>query len=296
MTEVPEMATVDAHHHFWDTSNPTFDYYWMTDELAVIRGQYGPNDLRPWLNATGIDRTIVVQTIPSLAETEEFLAVAAATDFVAGVVGWVDLTDPAVDETLALLKARPDGRWLVGIRHQAHDEPDAEWLLRSDVQRGLAAVGQADLTFDILVRSRELPAGLAVVRSFPEHRFVIDHIAKPNIKDREIEPWASLMRPLAAYPNVWVKASGMITEADWSGWTPDDLVPYVQRLLEWFGHERLLFGSDWPVCQLAGTYAEVHDGLVYALGELTREQHAGIFGLNAVTAYRLDLGSRSDAP
>ena len=175
-------VTVDSHHHFWDTTKGVFDYYWMTDDLAVIKGVRAPEHLRPWLQMKGIDRTVVVQTIPSVPETELFLETAAATDFVAGIVGWVDLTDPAVGDTLARLQARADGRYLVGIRHQVHDEADAEWLLRPEVQRGVAAVGEAGLTYDVLVRSRELPSGLATVQAHPGMRFVVDHIAKPNIR------------------------------------------------------------------------------------------------------------------
>lgn len=282
-------TTVDSHHHFWDTSDTRFDYYWMTDDLAAIRGRYGPDELRPWLVANGVDRTVVVQTIPSLEETKGFLATAAATDFVAGVVGWVDLTDSAVADTLAELRARPDGGTLVSIRHQAHDEADPEWLVRPDVKRGIAAVLQAGLAYDVLVRSRELPAALALVRSFPDGRFVVDHIAKPNIRELEVEPWASRLRPLADHPGVFVKVSGMITEADWSGWTPDDLVPYVGRLLEWFGPERLMFGSDWPVCQLAGTYSEVHAAALHAIGDVSVTERERIMGGTAVAAYGLHL-------
>jgi L-fuconolactonase len=282
--------TVDAHHHFWDTTSGRFDYYWMGDELALIKGLRGPDQLRPLLAECGIDRSVVVQTIPSIEETEGFLATAAATDFVAGVVGWVDLTDPAVADTIARLRARPDGRWLVGIRHQVHDESDAEWLLRPEVKRGLKAVEDAGLAYDILVRSRELPAALEIVRQMPSSRFVVDHIAKPDIKAGEIEPWASRMQPLAALPNVWVKVSGMITEADWERWTPDDLVPYVQRLLSWFGPQRLLFGSDWPVCTVAGSYTQVFDAARHALGDLSDDDRSWVFGRSAVTAYRLAEG------
>ena len=280
--------TVDAHHHFWDTTSGRFDYYWMGDDLAAIRGVRGPDQLRPLIAERGIDRTVAVQTIPSLEETEGFLATAAATDFVAGVVGWVDLTDPAVADSIARMQARPDGRWLVGIRHQVHDEADAEWLLRPEVKRGLKAVGQAGLAYDVLVRPRELPAALQIARAFPTSRFVVDHIAKPDIKAGEMEPWASRMEPLAACPNVWVKVSGMITEADWEHWTPDDLVPYVQRLLSWFGPRRLLFGSDWPVCTIAGSYAQVVDAAVHALGDLTDDERSWVFGRSAVAAYGLD--------
>ena len=161
-------AHIDAHHHFWDTTSGRFDYYWMTDDLAAIKGVRGPDRAAPTpcrsMASTG---PCVVQTIPSVHETEVFLETAAATDFVAGVVGWVDLTDPAVAETIARLRARPDGRWLVAIRHQVHDEQDPEWLLRPDVKRGLRAVEEAGLAYDILVRSRELPAALQTVRRVP---------------------------------------------------------------------------------------------------------------------------------
>jgi L-fuconolactonase len=279
--------TIDAHHHFWDTNAGRYDYYWMTGDLDVIRGRYGPNEMRPLLEAAGVDHTIIVQTIPSVPETEEFLATAAATDFVAGVVGWVDLTDPAVGETIARLRARPEGRGLVGIRHQVHDEEDPEWLVRPDVRRGVAAVVEAGLTYDILVRARELPSALAIVREFPQARFVVDHIAKPNIKAHEIEPWASRMKPLADFPNVWVKVSGMIEEDDWTAWRPDDLVPYIGRLLDWFGPKRLMFGSNWPVCLIAGSYQQVHDAAAHALGGISADERAAIFGDNAAEAYLL---------
>jgi L-fuconolactonase len=280
--------TVDSHHHFWDTTSDRFDYYWMSDEFAAIKGVRGPDQLRPLIAGHGIDRTVVVQTIPSLEETEVFLSTAEVTDFVAGVVGWVDLTDPAVGDTIAALQARPDGRWLKSIRHQVHDEEDPEWLLRPDVQPGLKAVEEAGLAYDVLVRSRELPSALQTVEAYPHSRFVIDHIAKPDIKAGEVEPWASRMRPLADHPNVTVKISGMITEADWAAWTPADLEPYVQRLLEWFGPERLMFGSDWPVCTVAGQYGQVYEAAVQALGTISEEERSWIFGRTATHAYRLD--------
>lgn len=286
---------VDAHHHFWDTTNPDYDYYWMTDELGAIRGRYGPDDMRPLLAATGVERTVLIQTIPSLKETKDFLATAASTDFVAGVVGWVDLADPGVADVLAELAGGPGSDKLVGIRHQAHDEPDPDWLRRDDVLRGIAAVGIAGLTYDVLVRGRELPAARELVAAFPDQRFVIDHIAKPCIRDHEISPWASLMEPMAAFPNVWVKLSGMIEEADWQSWKPGDLVPYVTRLLDWFGAGRLMFGSNWPVCLLAGSYVQVFDALRKALGDLPAESVDGIFGVNAVNAYELAVTSPSTA-
>jgi L-fuconolactonase len=280
------MTVVDAHHHFWDPSRR--DYPWMGDELAAIRKPFGPEDLKPLLVANGVGRTVLVQTIASLDETREFLATSAAVDFIAGVVGWVDLTDPEVGKTLSQLRRSPGGNRLVGIRHQVHDEADDQWLLRDDVQRGLRAVGDADLAYDLLVRTRELHAALDVARRFPDIRFVIDHIAKPRIaagpRDRE---WERAIAPLADLPNVTCKLSGMVTEASWIGWTPDDLTPYIKRVLGWFGPERCISGSDWPVCLMAASYAQVLDALRYALSELDAAEVEGVLGGNAVRVYRL---------
>jgi L-fucono-1,5-lactonase len=279
-------VTTDAHQHFWDPARG--EYPWMTAELAAIRRPFGPDDLAPLLGARGVDRTILVQTQSSIDETREFLELAAATEFVAGVVGWVDLTSPSVGGTIAELRARPDGRYLVGIRHQVHDEDDPDWLLREDVRRGLAAVAEADLVYDLLVRPRELPAALETARRFPELRFVIDHLAKPPIAAGELEPWAERMAPFADLANVSCKLSGLVTEADWSSWTRDDLAPYVRRAAGWFGDERLLFGSDWPVCLLAASYGEVFDAYIDALGAISPEGRERILGLNAVRVYRLE--------
>ena len=276
---------VDAHHHFWDPSRA--DYPWMTDELDAIRRPFGPDDLAPLLEATGVDRTVLVQTKASVDETREFLATAAATPFVAGVVGWVDLADPGVAEAIAELRSGRGGDNLVAIRHQVHDEPDPEWLLRPAVGSGIAAVGEAGLAYDLLVRPRELPAALETVRALPDVRFVIDHIAKPPIKDGGLQPWADLMQPFGDQGHVWCKVSGMITEADWSAWQPVDLRPYVEHVLEVFGPDRLLFGSDWPVCLLAGSYQQVFDAARAALGPLSAAEVGVVFGGNATEVYRL---------
>jgi len=268
---------VDAHHHFWDPARA--DYSWMTDELAPIRRAFGPDDLRPLLERRGIDRTVLVQTRSSVDETRELLATAAATDFVAGVVGWVDLAAPDVADALDALREGPDGRWLVGIRHQVHDEPDPDWLVRPDVLRGLRAVGEAGLAYDLLVRPRELPAALTAARALPDVRFVVDHCAKPRVRDGADPEWAERLEPLAGLPNVVCKLSGLVTEADWRRWTPADLGPILSRVLDWFGPERVLIGSDWPVCLLAGSYDQVLD----ALPPLP----AAALGGNAARVYRL---------
>jgi len=286
------MVVVDAHHHFWDPARAS--YPWMTDALAPIRRPFGPDDLRPLLATNGVDRTILVQTRSSLDETREFLATAAQHDFIAGVVGWVDLTAPDVAEQLAALGAGPGGAKLVGIRHQVHDEADPQWLARPVVRRGLAAVGEAGLAYDILVRTRELPAALAAVRNLPSVRFVIDHIAKPPIATGAIDEWAARLKPLADSPNVFCKLSGMVTEADWKHWTARDLAPYASRVLEWFGPERCVFGSDWPVCLLAASYAHVIDACGLAIGDVPSAERERIFGGNAVELYRLGVPAAAE--
>ena len=282
---------IDAHHHFWDPARAS--YPWMTDALAPIRRRFGPEDLEPLLAANGIDRTVLVQTRSSLDETREFLATAAGHDFIAGVVGWVDLTAD-VAKQIAALQAGPGGKKLVGIRHQVHDEADPEWLGKKDVRRGIAAVGKAGLAYDILVRARELPAALALVKALPDMRFVIDHIAKPPIASGATSEWAAGLKPLAAFPNVFIKLSGMVTEADWKRWTVRDITPYVQRVLEWFGPERCVFGSDWPVCLVAASYARVIDACGQAIGDLPVDERERIFGGNAAVLYRLPVLATAD--
>lgn len=286
---IDRTPVVDAHHHFWVPGR--YDYYWMAGpELNPIRRPFGPDELRPLLSAAGVDFTVLVQTVPSVAETREFMDIAANTPFVAGVVGWVDLTDPHVGETLAELRAQPNGNMLVGIRHMVHDEADPAWLLRPEVQRGLAAVRDAGLAYDLLVRPRELPAALATALAFPDMRLVIDHIAKPPIASGAIDDWADQMEPFRPLTHVSCKLSGMITEANWTGWTPDDLKPYVTRAVDIFGPDRVLFGSDWPVCLLAGEYGAVKSALEAALPPLSAEERAKVFGGNAIRFYGLDVG------
>jgi L-fuconolactonase len=256
-------------------------------ELAPIRKPFGPEDMRPLLSQNNVDRTVIVQTVPSVEETEEFLSVAAGIDFVAGVVGWVDLTDPAVGDTLAELKDSDNGKCLVGIRHQVHDEEDPDWLAREDVIRGIKAVGAAGLVYDLLSKQRELPACLAPVDANPDMRFVVDHIAKPLIAAGEMEPWSGRLAELAQRPNVYCKLSGLVTEADWKKWKPEEIKPYVDRVVELFGEDRVMFGSDWPVCLLASDYATVKVTLESLLGNPEGATYAKIFGGNALSFYHL---------
>lgn len=275
---------VDAHHHLWNPFRR--GYPWMSGPAAALRKLYTVDDLRAETEAVGVHRTVLVQTVSEVAETEEFLAVAAESDgLIVGVVGWVDLTAPDVDETLARLRAAPGGELLVGIRHQAHDEPDPDWLARPDVLRGLATLADHGLVYDLLVRTRELPAALSAVQAVDTLRFVVDHAAKPDIAGGVVEPWATRLAALAALPNVVCKLSGLVTEAAWSTWTVGDLRPYVDRILRLFGADRLIFGSDWPVCTLAATYGEVFDAARDCLSELSADEAAAAFGGTALGMY-----------
>jgi len=285
----PRPLVIDSHHHLWDTSKRAFG--WLAN-LPQINKPFLPEDMRPLLKAAGVDATILVQTITDLDETQEFLQFAADTDFIAGVVGWADLTAPDIDEILAGLQRGPNGHYLVGIRHLVHDEDDPDWLLREDVQHGLDALANAGLVFDVLVRPRELPSAITIARDFPHLKMVIDHIAKPPIASGELEPWASQMREFAALEHVACKLSGMVTEADHEHWTPGDLKPFVSTVVEIFGPDRLMYGSDWPVCLLAADYVEVIDALRTVLRELdvlTPDSKAAIFGNTAIRWYGLDL-------
>jgi L-fuconolactonase len=278
---------VDAHHHFWDPAK--YHYPWMEgSELDRIRRAFGPADLEGELEKAGIDGSVLVQTVSDESETREFLRIAQATDFVLGVVGWTDLTSPDVGERLDALKGSTGGRWLVGIRHQVHDEVDAEWLCREDVRRGLRAVQTRGLTYDLLVRARELPAAIETVSAMPDLRFVVDHIAKPTISAGSDPLWDIGMVRLSALPHVSLKLSGMVTEADWAHWAVADLRPFAEKVREWFGIERLMFGSDWPVCLLAvDEYSEVLDAAQEALGELSFDEDQAVFGANAQAFYGL---------
>ncbi len=252
---------VDAHQHFWDPA--AAEYPWMNDEVSALRRRFGPDDLEPLLREHGVTATVVVQARHSLEETQELLAIAAATPFVAGVVGWLDLTGD-VERQLGEL----DGA-LVGVRHQVHDEPDAAWLLRNDVQRGLAAVGEAGLVYDLLVRTRELPSAVETVRRHAGTKFVLDHAGK---RPREDYEWSQSVRALAEHPNVACKLSGLLTEAE--------PATTAAEALEWFGPERCMFGSDWPVCLLAGEYG---DGLAL----LPDDEH--VLARTAIRTYGLEL-------
>jgi L-fuconolactonase len=278
---------VDAHHHVWDLG--VRDQPWITGaDMAPLRRDFAIDDLAVDAHAVGIESTVVVMTVADIAETEELLDLAAATPSIAGVVGYVDLEADDVADELDRLRATPSGRGLVGIRSLVQGEPDREWLRRPAVLRGLRAVADRGLVFDLLVRADQLPSAVAAVDAVEEGRFVLDHLAKPNIASGDWEPWATELATLAERPNVAAKLSGLVTEADWTTWTAADLQPYTHHALAAFGPRRLLFGSDWPVCTLAATYAEVVSAAVQLLDELTEPDQSLVMGGNARNWYRLD--------
>ncbi|TDO54681.1 L-fuconolactonase [Kribbella sp. VKM Ac-2527] len=255
-------------------------------ELEPIRRSFSIDDLVPVASAAGVTQTVLVQTVGLPDETPEFLAVAAGNELVAGVVGWVDLTAEDVEDALTGLLERPDGQWLKGIRHQVHDEPDPRWLGRPDVRRGLAVVGAAGLAYDLLTKAPHLPAALETAQALPEVSFVVDHISKPVVGG-DLEPWAAGIRALAALPNVTCKLSGMVTEASWTDWKVSDLRPYADVVLNAFGPDRVMFGSDWPVCLLAASYAEVVQAAEDLTVDLTPAERDQIFGETARRVYQL---------
>ncbi|MEU0174970.1 amidohydrolase family protein [Streptomyces massasporeus] len=252
------MTVVDAHHHVWDLS--VRDQDWITGpELAPLRRDFTMKDLGSEARAAGVTRTVLVQTVTVPEETPEFLALAAEHDLIAGVVGWTDLTRPDVADELARLRALPGGPYLKGIRHQVQGEPDPEWLLRPEVQRGLAAVADAGLVYDLVVLPHQLPACVRAAAALPGLTFVLDHLGKPPIAAGALEPWASGLRALAALSNTVAKLSGLVTEADPASWSVEDLRPYADVALEAFGPGRLMYGSDWPVCTLGAAYGDTLD-------------------------------------
>ncbi|MFJ5271843.1 amidohydrolase family protein [Streptomyces sp. NPDC088358] len=277
---------VDAHHHVWDLS--VRDQDWITGPgLRPLRRNFTVGDLRPEAAAAGVGRTVLVQTVTVAEETPEFLDLARRSELIAGVVGWTDLTRPDVADELARLRELPGGRYLKGIRHQVQGEPEPEWLLRPDVRRGLAAVAAAGLVYDLVVLPHQLPGCVRAALEHPELTFVLDHLGKPPVAAGTLDPWAGHVRALAALPNTVGKLSGLVTEADLAKWTVDDLRPYAETALAAFGPGRLMFGSDWPVCTLAASYAQVVAVTEELTGVLDEGERADVFGGTALRVYRL---------
>ena len=277
---------IDAHQHFW-RYNAQRDG-WITDEMFVLRRDYLPGELLGALTANDMDGCVAVQADQSERETLFLLDLAAQHSAIAGVVGWVDLRSHNLPERLEYFSHFEKLR---GFRHIAQSEPDDRFLLREDFKRGIAALQRFGFTYDILIYPRQLPAAVALVKQFPEQRFVVDHMAKPDVKGRQVLQWAAQMREIATSPNVYCKLSGLVTEADWQHWHADDFRPYFDVVFEAFGPDRLMFGSDWPVCLLAGTYRKVKQVVAEYTRHFTEADREKIFGSNAVRFYGLRAGA-----
>ncbi|UCG87945.1 MAG: amidohydrolase family protein [Gemmatimonadota bacterium] len=272
---------IDAHQHFWHY-DPVRDG-WITEEMAVLKRDFLPDDLRPLIEAQGVEGTVAVQADQSEDETDFLLQLAASHPFIKGVVGWVDLRAPMLGKRLEHFSRFEH---LCGVRHIAQAEAD-DFLARDDVVRGIGLLSDFGLTYDILVYPQQLLAALSLVEKLPDSPFVVDHLAKPLIRQGKTEPWATHMRELAQHQKVCCKVSGLVTEADWRRWRPEDIRPYLDLAFEAFGPDRLMFGSDWPVCTLAASYREVWELLDGYASQFSASERGKLFGGNAARFYGL---------
>ena len=275
---------IDAHHHLWQFNEK--DYGWMDESMQVLKRDYLPVDLEKEIKKAGLTGTVVVQARQSLEETEWLLELAGKHAFVKGVVGWVDLRSPALEEQLERFTANPK---LVGVRHVIHDEADDDFMLRTAFVKGIEKLGDYNLTYDLLLFPKHLERAIELVSMFPDQRFALDHISKPFIKAGMMQPWKDDMQALAAMPNVWCKISGMVTEADLREWKYEDFVPYMEVVCEAFGIDRVMLGSDWPVCRLAGEYSQVMGIPFRYFEKLDSEVKEMILYKNAVNCYQLEI-------
>jgi L-fuconolactonase len=273
---------IDAHQHFW-IYNPA-EYAWIDPSMAILQRDFLPEDLLPQLKKSSFHGSIAVQTRQTVEETRWLLELADKSPSILGVVGWVDLCGRECRSQLEAFSANPK---LVGIRHIVQSEADDYFLLRPHFLEGIALLGEFDLAYDILIYTRHLAVAAEFVERFPGHRFVLDHLAKPPIRSGEIESWARGLRRLASFPNVFSKLSGLITEADWGDWKPADITPYLDVAFEAFGGARLMIGSDWPVCLVAGSYQRTVDVVNNYLQGHSAETREGVLGANARRFWRL---------
>ena len=276
------MGTIDAHHHLWRYRPPGPP--WMADDMAGLRRNFLVEDLRATTAEVGVTRTIVVETERSKEETLWLSQIAETNPLICGVVGWVPLTSSAIVSELESVASLPKVK---AVRHPIHDESDDQFVLRDDFNRGIAALKQFDLRYDILIFEKHLPQTIQFVDRHPDQVFILDHVAKPRIHDRVLSPWKENMRALACRPNVYCKISGMVTEADWQTWSNEDLSPYMETLLEAFTPRRLMFGSDWPLVTLASTYGRWMGTVRSAIGQLTATEREWVLSRTAIEAYGL---------
>jgi len=273
---------IDAHHHLWKFNSD--DYGWMDDSMKELKRDYLPVDLEEEIKKAGISGTVAVQARQNLEETRWLLEQADKYPFIMGVVGWVDLRSPELGEQLKQFSGRPR---FVGVRHVIHDEPDDDFLLRPDFVKGIEMLKDYNLTYDLLLFPKHMERAIELVSMFPNQKFVLDHISKPFIKSGILQPWKDDIRSLAAQPNVWCKISGMVTEADHQAWKYVDFVPYMEAVIEAFGSDRIMLGSDWPVCRLAGEYNEVMEIPLNFFNFLSENEKENIYSQNAIDFYQL---------
>jgi L-fuconolactonase len=275
---------IDSHQHFWKASRG--DYHWMTPTVPVLCRDYLPDDLRPTLAKAGIDKTVLVQAAQTTAETDFLLDLAVSCSFIAGVVGWLDMDSPDFPRQFERYLANPR---FIGLRPMLQDIADDEWILRTRVIEALRLVAKSDFPFEFLTYTRHLPHVLKALELAPGLRAVVDHVSKPEIKAKTMEPWKTFVSQVARHENVFCKLSGMVTEADHRNWTIEDLRPYVNHVVGEFGWDRVMFGSDWPVCRLAAEYEDVVGTLKTILSDrLDRGRESNVFGANAARFYKIE--------
>jgi len=275
-------AMIDSHHHFWHYD--PVEYNWITDDMAAIRRDFVPETLKETLAGTGVEGVVSIHARQSLEETGWLMELASENEFIKGIVGWLHLTSENISD---LLDQYASNQWLKGVRHVVQGEPDPEFILGKAFNHGVSLLKSHNLVYDILIFDHQLPNAIRFVDLHPDQSFVIDHIAKPKIKINEISDWRKNIKEIARRPNVFCKISGMVTEADFRLWTPAQLQPYIDGVLEAFGPGRLLFGSDWPVCLVATSYRTWLETVKNALPGLSASEKSGIFGLNAKEIYNL---------
>lgn len=276
------MLKIDAHQHFWNYHEAT--HQWINDEMSVLKRDFLPPELEQLLTSANVNGSVAVQAHQSEDETLFLLDLAENFNFIKGVVGWVDFQSPELEERLNYFSQYSK---LKGFRHVVQDEPDDSFLLRDALMKGVSLLSKHQFTYDILIYPRQLQATILFVKQFPDQKFVVDHIAKPNIKKGESKSWSKLIAELAGCPNVWCKVSGMVTEADWEHWTYQDMQPYLEHVFDSFGPERVMFGSDWPVCLLAGEYKQVKALFESSISRFSDSQQTQMWGSNAVDFYGL---------
>ncbi len=273
---------IDSHQHFWQVGR--FDYPWMTPEVEVLCQDYLPPALEPILKRCGVEKTVLVQASNSLEETRWLLSLADQYPFIAGVVGWVDLTGKDVGRQLDDFVRHAKFK---GVRHLVESEPADDWLIQPSVLEGMRTLAAYGVSYDLLVHTRHLKYAKILAESCPGLRLVIDHMAKPPIARNELADWAREIKELTAYSNIWCKLSGLVTEANWADWSADDLKPFTDTALEYYGPRRMMFGSDWPVCLLAASYDRVLEAFQLLLAELSDKDRERIFSKNATEFYRI---------